>query len=387
MGKINKRIYIYLLCIYLLALPLGAMNIGALGSALKIIALLPVVIAFFSIKNLHFNRPLKLYFLYIAICGFSVLYSLVVSEAWERYSSLLLLFLLIASSCCFRYTDKDLENLKKALIWSSRISVILCLLFNSFVQGRLYFQNSLFQEDPNYFCAYLAFGTLYAIETLLKPNRLWRKIIAVVELVVYISVALLTGSRGGTIALLAGIVLFVVFSNKKIVNIKTIAIVSIVAAALYIGATFLSEDILVRFTIENVSATGGTGRTRIWENAFILFGKSDLLRKVFGQGVGNTVCAWSHYGILEAHVCHNMFIESLIELGVVGLIAYIAMIFEFIKTAYKYFDKYAFGVISVMFFLSLSTSISTFKPYVNIMLFILCIANRNELLQNNQVAS
>ena len=70
-----------------------------------------------------------------------------------------------------------------------------------------------------------------------------------------------------------------------------------------------------------------------------------------------------------------MFIESLLELGVVGLIIYAVAIFSFIKAAWKQKNKFAFAVVMCMFVLSLSTSIYTFKPYFNIMLYIILLLN------------
>ena len=374
----RKNTYVFFLCIYLLALPLGAMTIGAIGSALKIIAILPAFIAFMNIRKFYCSEPIKRYCLYVVLCGISVLFALDMSSAWGKFSSLALLFLLLASSCFFEYSNEDIEKLKKALIWSSRISVVLCLMFNNYVEGRMYFRNGAFSEDPNYFCAYLSFGVIYTIEQLISDKQIRYKTTNLIELAIYFTIALLTGSRGGTIALLFGAILYILFSNRNIVNIKTLFMIATIAIVLYIGVSFLSENILSRFTIQDVIATRGTGRFDIWAKAFTMFGKSNIFRKLFGQGIGNTVTAWSHYGFYEAHVCHNMFIESLIEIGIIGLLTYVSMVFAFIKAAFSQPRKYAFGVISVMFFLSLSTSIATFKPYINIMLYILCLINCTE---------
>lgn len=378
MGTRYKDTYIRLICIYLIALPLGAMSIGTIGSALKLIAILPMLIALLNIRTLFTCIPIKRYFFYVLICGISVLYALDESAAWSKYSSLLLLFLLLVSSCFFKYSGSDISKLKKALIWSSRISVVLCMMFNNYVEGRMYFRSGTFSEDPNYFCAYLAFGVIYTIERVISHKGIKHKIFPIIELAAYLTVALLTGSRGGTIALLFGAILFIFFSNGNIANIKTLFMIATIAIVLYFGVSFLSEEILSRFTIQDVMATGGTGRFDIWAKALNLFKESNAFRKLFGQGIGNTVTSWSHYGISEFHVCHNMFIESLLEIGVIGLVLYTSMIFSFIKVAFVQKEKYAFGVIIVMFFLSLSTSIATFKPYINIMLFILCITNCTE---------
>ena len=373
-----KNLYVFFLCIYLFSLPLGAMSIGAIGSALKLLAIFPVLLAIFEFKNYKPTSPIKIYFLYILICGFSVLYALNVTAAWGKFSSLVLLFLLLASTGSFNYSNEDINRIKNALIWSSRISVVLCLIFNNYVEGRLYFKNDIFSEDPNYFCAYLSFGIIYAIERLFASKQIVLKITALVELGIYLTVALLTGSRGGLLALLFGALIYIICSAKKTISFRALLVLISIILCLYIGISFLSEEMLVRFTIQNVKETGGTGRIEIWKRAFQMFKISSGARKIFGQGIGNTIAAWSHYGINEFHVCHNMFIESLIEIGCLGALVYTYMIFTFIKASFVQQQKFAFGVIMIMFILSLSTSISTFKPYFNIMLYILCLGKCTE---------
>jgi len=381
MNETNKKTYVFFLCLYLLALPLGAMSIGVIGSALRIVALLPVITSLFGSRRLYFSATIKKYFWYIVVCGISILYSRDMSAAWNKFSSMFLLFLLLASTTCYELENSDLAKLKKALIWSSRISLIMCLAFNTYVEGRMYFQNDFFSEDPNGFCAYLSFGLIYAIERLINEKGIMRKTVSLLEAAAYLTVALLTGSRGGVIALCLGILIYILFSTRNIIGVKSIVVIAVIVGALYAGSTYLSEETLTRFTIQDVTATGGTGRILIWTRAFSVFKQSDLLRKLFGQGIGCTIAAWGHYGIYDIHVCHNMFIESLIEIGVVGLLAYTSMIFSFLKVAFRRTQKYAFGVFAVMVLLSLSLSIATFKPYINIMIYILflekCTDERN----------
>lgn len=80
---------------------------------------------------------------------------------------------------------------------------------------------------------------------------------------------------------------------------------------------------------------------------------------------------------------HNMFLETLVELGAMGLVFYCFAIGKFVKRASEFRDKFSFAVIVCMVVMSLSTSIYTFKPYFNIMLFIVmsCYLIRNDILE------
>ncbi len=73
---------------------------------------------------------------------------------------------------------------------------------------------------------------------------------------------------------------------------------------------------------------------------------------------------------------HNMFIENLIETGLIGLILYSVYIFSFWNSAKKSGDVFAAAVMAGMIVMSLSVSIYAFKPYWNIMIYILCVQNR-----------
>ena len=124
-----KNLYVFFLCIYLFSLPLGAMSIGAIGSALKLLAIFPVLLAIFEFKNYKPTSPIKIYFLYILICGFSVLYALNVTAAWGKFSSLVLLFLLLASTGSFNYSNEDINRIKNGIDIPNPIAKKLHIIF------------------------------------------------------------------------------------------------------------------------------------------------------------------------------------------------------------------------------------------------------------------
>ena len=58
-----------------------------------------------------------------------------------------------------------------------------------------------------------------------------------------------------------------------------------------------------------------------------------------------------------------------------GLVLYSLAVFAFALKAFTFKDKFAFAVMACMIVMSLSTSICVFKPYFNIMLFIIICEN------------
>lgn len=366
-----KKSYIFWLSIYLLALPTGAMNIGAFGSLLKILSVLPIGFALLSIKHFRQNKPIELYLLYFVVALTSCFYSINVHDSRSKSATFFLLFILLASSLCFEYNSTEISRLKNALIWSSRISVLVVLIFGTYNNGRLWLSNGIIDEDPNYFCMYLSYGVISCVQNLMEKNSGLKKFESIFELAIYLIICLLTGSRGGLLALIFGALIYLIFNGQKEFDLKTIFIIAFVAIVLNVALNNASDIIQGRFSVSNVLETGGSSRTILWAQGIDLFEKSSPFRKMFGYGISTTMTAFSMFGYLKINVLHNMFLESLIEIGIVGLLVYLIMIKSFMQNAFRYKDKFGFGVIICMIIMSLTTSISSFKPYLNIMLFIL----------------
>ena len=355
------------------------MNIGTFGSALKVIAVLPIGLAFFGGKHLVLKTPARMQMFFTLFAFFSMIWSVSVDTSIGRVVSYVLLFALLISGSMFKYTEQEMKRIKYALAWSSRLTAVVMLIFAEYVRGRFRLMG-IIEEDPNYLCAYLAFGVIYAIGILTTKNNLWKRIFAVAELIVYFYLVLISGSRGGLLAIVAAIVVyFLTYGDKEIRHIgRKIVLIVLVALIMIVMIDDLPDYLKLRFTIANVVEDGGSGRTDLWKQTFDLFASGNTFRQLFGVGTATVAWCFSNYGYSEVNVTHNMFIETLAELGVIGLILYSMAIASFIKAAFKFKDKYSFAVIFCMLIMSMSTSIYTFKPYFNIMLFIIMLQNVQE---------
>lgn len=374
-----KSLYIFSLIIYIICLPLNAMNIGAIGSALKLLAVLPIGIAIFG-GVLRFSSSVISQLCFTVFALLSMAWSVSFDTSMSRVVSYVLLFALIISGSAFTYTAEEIKKIKRALAWSSRLTAAVMLIFAEYVRGRFRLMG-IIEEDPNYLCAYLAFGVVYAIDILTKNNKVYRKILAVAELILYFYLILVSGSRGGLLAILSGALIYLLtYSGKQDKHIiKKVILAMAIFAMVSVLIDNLPENLKLRFTVDNVVEDGGTGRTTLWAQAFDLFANGGVLRQLFGYGTATISLCFTRFNYSEINVAHNMFIETLAELGIVGLILYSVAILTFIISAFKNKDKFAFAVIVAMFVMSLSTSIYTFKPYFNIMLFIIMLENmRNE---------
>ena len=150
----------------------------------------------------------------------------------------------------------------------------------------------------------------------------------------------------------------------------------VIYAMFSVGIELLPEVLKSRFDFAAALDSGATGRFDLWDNALKLFGDSGILRKFFGQGTATAQWCLQYYHFNTVNVIHNMFIETLLELGIVGFCLYTGAIFYFVKEAFYQEDRFAFAVIAGMVVLSFSTSIYSFKPYFHIMLYIILCNNR-----------
>lgn len=368
----KKEIYILFLNIYLMCLPLNAMRLGSLGSALKIIAVLPLFVAF-SEGIVRCEKLLNAQVLFTIFAGISIVWSFSRDDSFGRVISYVELLALLFSGSVFDYSLNDIKKIKKALVWSSRFTAIVVLRYATYYGGRLRLMG-IIKEDPNYLCAYFTFGVIFAVQEIMDGDKVWKKILGAAEVILYLYLVFVSGSRGGLLAIGAGVVALLLTSLGKN-NIKTSVgiilafIVLIVVANVLID--YLPSNLQARFTIADVVSDGGSGRLEIWSNGIDLYSKSSIFRWIFGYGTATTKYCFKFFHYSQVNVMHNMYLETLLELGIVGLALYVLAVFKFTQSAFFLKDKFSFAVIVCMIIMSLSTSIYTFKPYFNIMLYII----------------
>ncbi len=380
-----KDLYLFFLMIYFVCLPLGALALGALGSVLRYIAVIPIGFSLFGKKRLDFNAPLILYALFVLICFASPLWSVDAAESLSAAVSQIMLLGLLFSGIMFKYTEEDTEKLKKALAWGSRLSAIIVIAFGSFVEGR-FTLDGIISENPNYFCSYFICGIIYDLEKIIAKEKLKKKLLPILELLIYITLVLLTGSRGGLLSTAAGVFGFILFGGKKGQNrifTKLLVFIGIIAIVLLIIEQ-LPPELRLRFSIDEVVESGGTGRTDIWGNAIAVFGESGIFRQFFGHGTGTIGKTFTLYGFPGVD-SHNAFLGNLVTVGIVGVGIYIMSVLSFIKKALAFKSKFAFAVMVAIFAFTFAASATTLKPYFNIMLYIIICLNLEKPNLNNEV--
>ncbi len=150
---------------------------------------------------------------------------------------------------------------------------------------------------------------------------------------------LLSGSRGGFVALLAGVMLIVLLTTKKgstqnfvlRVGAAVLLAVAIVGGAIFVGG----ESSLTRFAETAVSADISTNRMHIWSVTLKVIA-SNL---PFGAGFGAFGAAYTPFdtlsGLERAEQAHNDYLQVLADAGIAGLLIGGAFLFWFFRTGLK----------------------------------------------------
>lgn len=380
--KEHKSTFVYLLGIYFLLLIFGALNIGPIGSVLRLVGLLPIAIWVLSSHKIVKNKLLIFVFLFVLWCCFSYVWSIDQTLTSKRIITQISFLIFLFAVSAYSYNKTEIFFLKSMLVWASRLSAIVVLLFSNYIEGRLYL-SGVIDEDPNYLCTYFLFAIINAIISITKPIGK-KKIVYFFEILIYIYIILSTGSRGGALATGVAIVIAYIMSIKEsdltfLSFLGRIFLIAILAAAIYILTSYLSEDILLRYSYATIAESNGTGRYQIWKDAMNLFGNSNFLRQLGGYGTGTAKVIAREYHFTYVNVIHNIFIENLVELGIVGFLFYVIYTFRFWNCSRIMKDTFSFSIISGMIIMSLSTSLAAFKPYWNILIFIICMNNYVEV--------
>ncbi len=351
------------------------MSLGGLGSALRYLAIMPVAISLFGMKRMRFNAPLVFYALFVMFSFITLLWAVDPNDSLSAVIGQVMLFALLSSGAMFRYTEKDIEIFKRALAWSSRISAITLIMYGAIVNGRLVL-SGIITENPNHLCTYLAFGIMYALERLTAKGAMRKKILPILELVLYFVLVLLTGSRGGLIAVVAGAISMLLLSKKesKVKTIYKLLIIVGVLVAFSFLLNQLPEVLRARFSVDEVIESGGTGRTEIWGWIIEAYNKSNILRQLFGYGAGAANGALRFCGF-PAVDSHNAFLHNLLTCGIVGMVLYSLAILGFLKKSLSFKSKFAFSVMLCIFVFTFGASAASLKPYFNVMLFIIISMN------------
>lgn len=363
--------FISLFAVYLFFTPLDFLPIipGVSFSIAKILILLPLLGAALELRN--FLGPDKKsipVFLYLLVVGITLVYSIDRRKSLERFISVGLNTILIVFVALRRYRKEEVQYLLKAYVYSAWLLLLLTVIYSdiSATERRLTVAVNGQEQDPNYLTGFFTFSICYYLWGFIQH----RKKRYLIYVIIFFIPIFLTGSRGGLLA--NGIAVFcVLFFERKKLNFSHVLIIIITSISLFAVAwRFVPESIKVRYTLEFTQADGGAHRFDTWESCLDTFKRASILRKLLGFGA-NSIGYLNNRG----GVAHNLFIEFLLEYGIIGTILICWMLVYYICLAYKTREGYMIAAFIGYLIMMMSLSLFSYKPMWNLLLFIILSFN------------
>jgi len=164
----------------------------------------------------------------------------------------------------------------------------------------------------------------------------WKKVVPLILLIGFVGIQLLcmiyTQSRGCWIAIAFTAFIFILFVDKRWILLFIVAI----AAAPFL----LPQSILDRLSsVGNMGDSSTAYRVSIW------MGTLNMLQDFWLTGVGLGAAAFAKvypfysYSMITAPHAHNLFLETISEMGIVGLVILLGIIFSFVFMVLRKYVK------------------------------------------------
>jgi O-antigen ligase len=227
---------------------------------------------------------------------------------------------------------RDIERLAGAyLIGCTAYAVVVLARFDA-LEGKDWRLGDLYYYDANDFATFAVTAMPLALYFAQRARRLWWRVLSLVALAVLGIAFVYSGSRGGFLALLAT-GLFVAVRYRSIAFGRRMTAMAVVGAVL-IGAASdrYWQQMGTILTDTDYNQTAESGRLQIWSRGVGYM----LTHPVFGVGAANFEPAEGilspfanrqQWGVgVKWNAPHNSFLQIGAELGIPGLIIFVAMI-------------------------------------------------------------
>lgn len=373
----------WLLALYLFLAPLDFLPVIPGVSLSRILIFLPLVGCLFYMKDtkIHLDRFFVVPILYVMMVTVTMFYSYDVLVTKQRTISIGFNIAAILVLSMFSYNKRELGKIKKAMVYSGWFILLLMTFYSniSLMDARLIVVvNGAFQ-DPNYLCGFLIFTIIYYFEEFMQK----RKKSAFVIMCVFIVFVLLTGSRGGLVATLGSILFYaVIWIKHKRFNfssiIKLLSLIFLLSIFFNIALDILPASVAQRYDTSFTLTDEGAGRWHIWESILYNYKASTEFNKLFGWGAGTI-----RYFTYSGDVGHNIWIESLMEIGIIGVVILLIFYLTYFKKACKMHEYIAAASFVGYMIMTMSLSLCSYKPIWNVILLIMLLKNGKHEVGNN----
>lgn len=194
-------------------------------------------------------------------------------------------------------------------------------------------------ENPNVLAEYLIMTIPFILAMFLVSKHVGKKLNYLIMGGVGAACLIFTWSRGAWLGILIGLLLFLLIYNSKSILLMLFGIMSIPFLPLV-----LPQNIIDRFmSIGSIQDTSTSYRVNIWRAVL------DMIKDHFSSGIGIGQGAfavvypeYSLAGIESAPHSHNLFLQIIVEIGIFGLIVFLAAVIIYMQNNFSFYNKVQF---------------------------------------------
>lgn len=179
-------------------------------------------------------------------------------------------------------------------------------------------------ENPNVYGEYLILVIPIIVALFFEKKGFWKKIFLFACFGITLAALILTFSRGCWLGMMLALVLLLIVIDKRFIWLGILGLVLL--------PFILPETITNRFlSIGNMEDSSTTYRVYIW------MGTINMLKDYWFSGIGlgitsfNTVYPIYSFDSIWAPHSHNLYLQLIVEYGIIGLIIFLGMIYYFYK--------------------------------------------------------
>jgi putative inorganic carbon (HCO3(-)) transporter len=189
-----------------------------------------------------------------------------------------------------------------------------------------------FFNNPNVLGEFLVLTIPVVVALIWNKLKDSHKVLFSVILVFMVACMIFTWSRGAWLGMMIALALFLVISDKRWVP-AGILVLFLVPVGLYLTG---NAAILERFmSIGNTADTSTAYRVSIWQASIEMI--SDFLVGGIGIGSDAFTVIYPSYALSGANFAlhsHNLYLQILVETGLIGIISLLAVLLGFLKTVF-----------------------------------------------------
>lgn len=174
--------------------------------------------------------------------------------------------------------------------------------------------------NPNALGGYMVLMTPIAISLALHAKDWLKRSLYGIAALLMMYTMVMTYSRGAWIGFIAGMALYTLITRNK--WLAGLGLAGLIAAP--IVAPDVVSRLTLAFTPEYLNKSSNKGRVEFWTRAFMIWKENPI----FGTGIGTVGdSVATRHDMPGATWIDNQYVKLLAETGLVGIIAYVAMVF------------------------------------------------------------